>query len=54
MENPATCGDGRVNQVGEQCDDANLTNGDGCSATCQFEIPVRIPGPIAASASCLE
>jgi cysteine-rich repeat protein len=31
------CGDGFVDQ-GEQCDDGNNANGDGCSSTCQFEI----------------
>lgn len=32
------CGDG-LTQIagGEQCDDGNNTNGDGCSATCQIE-----------------
>ncbi len=32
------CGDGIVNQTTEQCDDGNNNDGDGCSATCQFEI----------------
>ncbi|MEY3897446.1 MAG: hypothetical protein RLZZ214_2967, partial [Verrucomicrobiota bacterium] len=32
----AVCGDGIV-QVGESCDDANLTNGDGCTATCSVQ-----------------
>src|SRR5690606_7838147 len=32
-----TCGDGTVDP-GEQCDDNNNTNGDGCSSTCQIEI----------------
>ncbi|MFA6466376.1 MAG: DUF4215 domain-containing protein [Patescibacteria group bacterium] len=31
------CGDGVVNQETEQCDDGNLENGDGCSASCQNE-----------------
>ncbi|HEY0476054.1 MAG TPA: DUF4215 domain-containing protein [Kofleriaceae bacterium] len=34
------CGDGKANPFAvppEQCDDHNLTNGDGCSATCTFE-----------------
>ncbi len=31
------CGDGTVNQLSEQCDDGNNTNGDGCSSTCQTE-----------------
>jgi cysteine-rich repeat protein len=30
-------GDGYTNQ--EQCDDANNTNNDGCSASCQIEYP---------------
>jgi cysteine-rich repeat protein len=32
----AACGDG-VTEPGEQCDDGNVINGDGCSATCEFE-----------------
>jgi cysteine-rich repeat protein len=32
----AACGNG-VTEPGEECDDSNLLNGDGCSATCQFE-----------------
>jgi len=31
--NPPGCGDGVV-QTGEQCDDGNTTDGDGCSSTC--------------------
>jgi len=31
-----TCGDGNVDP-GEQCDDNNNVNGDGCSSTCQIE-----------------
>jgi cysteine-rich repeat protein len=32
------CSDGHTNTAaGEQCDDANLDDGDGCSATCQTE-----------------
>jgi cysteine-rich repeat protein len=31
-------GDGYVNlAAGEQCDDGNATNGDGCSAACRLE-----------------
>ena len=33
---PPACGDG-ILQVGEQCDDSNLTSGDGCSTTCGLE-----------------
>jgi cysteine-rich repeat protein len=31
------CGDGVV-QAGEQCDDGNLVNGDGCNVTCVIEL----------------
>jgi cysteine-rich repeat protein len=32
------CGDGVTNVAsGEQCDDGNVADGDGCSSTCQFE-----------------
>lgn len=34
----ANCGDAKVDLLaGEQCDDGNTANGDGCSATCQIE-----------------
>lgn len=33
------CGNG-FQETGEQCDDGNLTSGDGCSATCGLEIPI--------------
>jgi cysteine-rich repeat protein len=33
-----TCGNGVIDtQTGEACDDGNVTPGDGCDATCQFE-----------------
>jgi len=35
---PPVCGDGHVDS-GEQCDDGNTANGDGCSATCTTEMP---------------
>ncbi len=31
------CGDGKVNQLGEECDDNNDDNGDGCSSECKLE-----------------
>lgn len=31
------CGDGDATDPGEQCDDGNMTDGDGCSSTCQTE-----------------
>lgn len=37
------CGN-TVPEMGEQCDDGNTTNGDGCSATCQFELAGTISG----------
>ncbi|PRQ05914.1 hypothetical protein ENSA5_00260 [Enhygromyxa salina] len=38
---PPACGDGVVSSL-EQCDDANVEDGDGCSATCELE-PVLTP-----------
>ena len=35
---PSTCGNGNVEGL-EQCDDHNLSNGDGCSSTCLAEAP---------------
>jgi cysteine-rich repeat protein len=32
------CGDGEVDAA-EQCDDGNNTDWDGCSSTCQLEVP---------------
>ncbi len=37
------CGDTHKD-AGEQCDDGNTTNGDGCSSTCQTEIPAPVCG----------
>ena len=37
-EGPPICGNG-VTGAGEECDDANTTGGDGCSATCTLEGP---------------
>ena len=34
--NPS-CGDGFLNQAGEQCDDGNMNAGDGCSPGCMLE-----------------
>ena len=34
----SVCGDGKLNvTAGEQCDDGNTDNGDGCDETCQTE-----------------
>jgi len=32
------CGDGKINQGSEECDDGNLFDGDGCSSNCEFEL----------------
>ncbi|HEU4578639.1 MAG TPA: DUF4215 domain-containing protein [Polyangiaceae bacterium] len=31
------CGDGEVNGGGEECDDGNRINGDGCNLSCRYE-----------------
>jgi cysteine-rich repeat protein len=36
------CGNG-ILEAGEQCDDGNLVNGDGCSSTCTIETPPPPP-----------
>ncbi|MEK6897278.1 MAG: DUF4215 domain-containing protein, partial [Nanoarchaeota archaeon] len=36
-QTPQICGDGLVNLPGEQCDDGNKVNGDGCSSICKNE-----------------
>ena len=42
-EHPS-CGDGTVD-AGEQCDDGNIADGDGCSSTCQHEEEPPPPPP---------
>lgn len=38
------CGDGEIDQDGgEECDDGNLDDGDGCSSTCKFEGDCEAP-----------
>ena len=34
---PPGCGDGKINQPSEQCDDNNTRAGDGCSGVCKVE-----------------
>lgn len=54
--NSPVCGDGNLD-AGEQCDDNNTTNGDGCSSICLIETPppsglgTTIPGMTMAGAS---
>jgi TonB family protein len=40
------CGNGAV-EAGEQCDDGNATNGDGCSSTCRTEPRLPVTAAIA-------
>ncbi len=36
---PGGCGDGQVDPTeGEQCDDGNIADGDGCDSSCQVEV----------------
>ncbi|MFZ6184767.1 DUF4215 domain-containing protein [Nannocystis pusilla] len=35
----AVCGDGTIDPPVEECDDGNLTDGDGCSSLCTVEMP---------------
>jgi len=39
------CGDGKINQDGETCDDGNSIPGDGCSGTCVLEPRSVCPEP---------
>ncbi|MFO8058817.1 MAG: DUF4215 domain-containing protein [bacterium] len=39
------CGDGSVD-AGEQCDDGNLTVGDGCSADCTVSFNMEVGSPL--------
>ena len=41
------CGDGNLDsEAGEECDDGNTVDGDGCSSTCQIEPPLIGPRPV--------
>jgi cysteine-rich repeat protein len=40
------CGNGQ--QFGEECDDGNQQNGDGCSASCTLEVCDQMNGPLVA------
>jgi cysteine-rich repeat protein len=39
---PPVCGDGTLADYGEECDDGNLINGDGCSDLCEIEISMPL------------
>jgi cysteine-rich repeat protein len=43
------CGDGHINPITEECDDSNVTPGDGCSAICKKEAGFNCP---AAGGAC--
>lgn len=47
----AVCGNGKL-EAGEQCDDGNRVNGDGCSCTCKIEVPVCGNGRLETGESC--
>ena len=40
-EQPSLCGNGIIDP-GEECDDGNQINGDGCSGMCKVENPVTM------------
>jgi fibro-slime domain-containing protein len=49
------CGDGKVNQTNETCDDGNTKPGDGCSGVCTVEPHFTCPstgGPCTSSIRC--
>ena len=48
----AFCGDGVAQGPGEQCDDGNLASGDGCSSTCEIEIPLACTLPATGQTGC--
>ncbi len=43
----ASCGDGFAQAPEEECDDANMLDGDGCSASCRYETTVPLFGTAA-------
>jgi len=47
---PPGCGDRRIDQLHESCDDGNTESGDGCSSTCQIEKSVTVHWTIQNSA----
>lgn len=55
MQAPPGCGDGKVNQDTEKCDDGNAKAGDGCNGICQVEPNHACPpegGPCTVSFVC--
>ncbi len=51
IEQGPVCGNG-IKESGEQCDDGNTNNYDGCSSTCQEESPVCGNGRIETGEQC--
>ncbi len=47
----SVCGNGAT-EAGEQCDDGNTVDGDGCSATCQIESTPPPPPPPGGGSGC--
>ncbi len=41
-----TCGNGKMDNSAEQCDDGNLNDNDGCSHECQFDIAIQPLGTL--------
>lgn len=41
---PIACGNGILERSAEQCEDSNVTPGDGCSATCRIEADATFSG----------
>ncbi len=45
------CGNGNI-ELGEQCDDGNTANGDGCSSGCQIEVAACGDGTVQSGEQC--
>jgi fibro-slime domain-containing protein len=53
-EDDVVCGDGVLQAIGEECDDANASASDGCSVTCTVEAGYLcpVPGAMCRAAAC--